>query len=813
MYAMQSPQQVLERVQQRLDLNLPLICLFLLPAFHPLLKPTLTLSSDGLVHLYRLVALDSAVNQGLLFPRWMPDLTFGYGLPLFVYYSPLSYYMPEVLHIFGLNAVYAMNASLALSLLVGAWAMYLFVRDVFNPMAGLVASVAYAYAPFQLLNMYSRGSPPTAWGMAFFPLALWAYQRLIRSQRAARVHLLLVALILAALFLSHNITTLIFSPLLGGYVVIFLWFKGDRQRLVGASLAAVLGASLAVFFLLPAMAERSLVQLDRLTTPPGFDYHFHFLTLSDLLRLPPPVNTGHLNPEAPSSIGLPQLVLALLGLSGAWLYKGRARRGIVLFSGVWLFVSIFMLLPASVGLWDRLPLLAFVQRPSRLLSLSAFLMAVLSGALFGALQARARESRLAWLTFPLTVVALLIIVGGSLSLLYPRYYDLASTSPTLTDMMAYEHASGTIGTTSFGEYLPVWVRQVPQDSPLENLYRSGGTLDRLDRSYLPAGARVESAIFDANRAQLTIISPQAAQLVFHTFYFPGWRATINGQETGTFPVSERGLLGLAVPAGESRVELRFGETPTRLIADMISALGVSIWLALMMVAIYQKLNRQASPRLIERGRSDIAGPGAPVVQGAQVDVVHREFAPAQAAIMPLWQVTALVGLALALTLFKSLYLDRFPSPFKQHFGGSQDVRLETRLDINFGDQFVLLGYDLPYSTVVAGEPLDLTLYWQAQKQQPTTYSSMAQLLDSRGNVISAQDNLHPGQYPTNLWQPWGYVTDPHSLPVSPDTPPGRYFLSVGLYEPDTWRRLPVVDSPYPEWTDAILIGPVTVVSK
>jgi hypothetical protein len=771
------------RQVRRLDLNLPLICLFLLPAFHPLLKPTLTLSSDGLVHLYRLVALDHAVSQGVLFPRWMPDLVFGYGLPLFVYYPPLSYYIAELPHALGLHTVFAMNASLALSLLVGAWGIYLFVRDLFNPTAGLLAAIAYAYAPFQLLNLYSRGSPPTAWGMAFFPLVLWACQRLIRAPRSTLVNLLLVALSVAVLFLTHNITTLIFSPLLGGYLLVLLWSEQDRQRLGSVGLALTLGVTLAAFFLLPAMAERSLAQLERLTTPPDFDYHFHFLAPSDLLSLPPPINTGHLNPEPPSSIGLPQLALALLGLGGLWRSRDRAQRGVILFSGLALAASIFMLLPASVSVWDHLPLLAFVQRPSRLLSLPAFLMAVLSGALLGV---RGRDHRLTVLPFTLTIGALLLIIGGSLSLLYPRYYELPSTNPTLLDMMAYEHTSGTVGTTSFGEYLPVWVRQVPVDSPLEPLYRSGAPLDRLDRAYLPVGVQVKSVTFGANHARLTLISPEATQLVFHTFYFPGWRATVNGQKTDTFPVSERGLLGLSIPAGESRIRLRFGETSIRLVADVISVLGVTTSLALAVIVLYQKWRKRARPDLVD---------------------VHPTPAPASS-----WrQIAVLAGLALALTLTKSFYLDRFSTPFKRQFNGPQDTPLQVQLDANFGDQFTLLGYDLPHSTVTAGGTLDLTLYWQSREQPIRTYSSLAQLIDSEGNVVSAQDNLHPGQYPTNLWRPWGYVTDPHSLSLPPDTPPGQYILIVGLYEPDTWRRLPVVDPASQQWTDVIPIGPVTVV--
>src|SRR3712207_5820218 len=54
---------------------------------------------DSLIHLYRLVELDHLLRQGLFFPRWMPDLVYGYGYPLFNFYAPLSAYLSEAIYL------------------------------------------------------------------------------------------------------------------------------------------------------------------------------------------------------------------------------------------------------------------------------------------------------------------------------------------------------------------------------------------------------------------------------------------------------------------------------------------------------------------------------------------------------------------------------------------------------------------------------------------------------------------------------------------------------------------------------------------
>ena len=58
----------------------------------PLLQNAWLCMDDGALHVYRTVALDRALSDGLLYPRWFPDLAYGYGFPFFNYREPLGYY-------------------------------------------------------------------------------------------------------------------------------------------------------------------------------------------------------------------------------------------------------------------------------------------------------------------------------------------------------------------------------------------------------------------------------------------------------------------------------------------------------------------------------------------------------------------------------------------------------------------------------------------------------------------------------------------------------------------------------------------------
>ena len=48
-------------------------------------------------------------------------------------------------------------------------------------------------------------------------------------------------------------------------------------------------------------------------------------------------------------------------------------------------------------------------------------------------------------------------------------------------------------------------------------------------------------------------------------------------------------------------------------------------------------------------------------------------------------------------------------------------------------------------------------------------------------------------YPTDQWQAGQYILDEHLIPIDAATPPGRYWLKVGLYSPENSERLTARD--------------------
>lgn len=94
-----------------------------------------------------------------------------------------------------------------------------------------------------------------------------------------------------------------------------------------------------------------------------------------------------------------------------------------------------------------------------------------------------------------------------------------------------------------------------------------------------------------------------------------------------------------------------------------------------------------------------------------------------------------------------------------------------------------------------GDSLALSLYWQSAGPTESPLTVFVQLIDSTGFLRGGQDNQPVwGTYPTDQWQAGEGIIDKYELSLQADAPPGVYQVWVGLYNPQTGERVPVLDA-------------------
>jgi uncharacterized membrane protein len=250
---------------------------FWLPLLQPLVQAgRMTCSYDGALQFLRAAQLDMLAQRGLWWPRWLPGMVFGYGYPLFNFYPALSLYPVLILHRVGLSLLQGWNLSLALSMLASGLTMYLWTKQTVGQRGGFIAAIAYMLAPYQLYDVYWRGTITESLTLPLMPLVLWAALRASESHRWR--YALMGALAYTSILLMHAPAALIFTLVLPFYFLMLLWRVQGRRavvlRLVGL---VTVGFGLAAFFLAPAFLERGQVQLWRASTLGGMDYSKYFL--------------------------------------------------------------------------------------------------------------------------------------------------------------------------------------------------------------------------------------------------------------------------------------------------------------------------------------------------------------------------------------------------------------------------------------------------------------------------------------------------------------------------------------------------------
>ncbi|MEA3345333.1 MAG: 6-pyruvoyl-tetrahydropterin synthase-related protein [Chloroflexota bacterium] len=602
---------------------LPLLLVFLLSsgAWLPLLHPGFLSTRAGGDSPFLLIRLDQLVRNlraGVFPVRWMPDAAYGLGYPFFNYYAALPYYLAAGLVLWGWGPIAALKITQAIGFLASGAAMYILGRCVFQRRASaLLAAVAYVYAPFHLVNVYMRGdSLSEFYAFVWYPLLGWALLRL--RERASAGNVLLLGAAYGGLILTHNISALIATPVVIAYALLLLSdgdFGVNRRKFLLAGLAGgLLGLGLSSWFWLSAFLERDLVQLQEMTT--GY-FHFagHFRG-ADLIQRHWLFDYTTGGDHTPFCMGLIQALLSGLGslaLIGGWVKRRRIaphpfgyRQGA--FALFLLLFTTWCITPLSRLLWEHLPLLELAQFPWRFLSLQAVFAALLTGCLAEGLAlpspacapvpARTCAGTGDWVQADRAQwtgkrradwwVALLLsgmMMAAALGNLRPEWMAIGEGDVTPDRLRLYEYFTSNIGTTVRWEYLPRWVETRPFTSAV---FLNHG---RKPPPMALEGEMSEAHLLDSGPTwemwNIAVTSPEA-RLAFHTHYFPGWRATVDGSPHPLSPVEGWGTIGLSLPRGRHRVVLRLGRTPLRWAGELISLLALIAAAVLLVLCVCRR---------------------------------------------------------------------------------------------------------------------------------------------------------------------------------------------------------------------------------
>ena len=347
----------------------------------------------------RVFEMGKMLANGTFPVRWVPDLGYGYGYPIFNFYAPLAYYVGGAFMLLGFDALLATKIMMALGVILAGVFMYLLAREFFGRLGGIVSGLFYTYAPYHALDIYVRGDVAEFWAYAFIPLAfLGLYKR----------SLIVGSLGFAGVILSHNLTALMVAPflLIAGLLLIIFSKKETRiHNTLYIILYTFLGLALSAFYWIPALLEMKYTNvLSQIGG--GADFRDHFVCLSQLWSSQWGFGGSAKGCIDGLSFMIGKLHILMTGLVLVLFLFGRLKqhKGIILFSLISFPSSLFLMLETSKSVWEVIPAMAFFQYPWRFLILASFSSSLLAGSLV--VLSSSLKIKPYWLAFPL--IALLL---------------------------------------------------------------------------------------------------------------------------------------------------------------------------------------------------------------------------------------------------------------------------------------------------------------------------------------------------------------------------------------------------------------------
>lgn len=533
-----------------------IILVSLLPFIFTFSTSQFLYTQDGWSHLARGGAFYKALLDGQMPVRWAGDLNYGYGMPLFDFVFHMPYLVMTPFIFLGFGLVNALKITTLVSFVFSGIFMYLFAREFFkDEKKALLVAIFYQFFPFRLVEMFVRGSIGEMFAFTFLPLILYGTALFInKSTLRALVY---IALGTAGMVLSHLATGSVFLAISGVFILLF---SESIKKAFVALCAMAAGLGLSAYYWIPAIVDHkytygSLFAKDL--------YAAHFVPFLNFF-IPNFFNDQSLRiGDVPIQVGLFHSIGFLIACWALFVLRKvkSIDKKIIVFCLVIIFLAFFIMQPVSLFIWQNVPLFEQFQFPWRFLGAVGFATSILA---------------IYFLSIPLfkkravIVVLLIAVVGTTAWYWYPQ---LGFRTIREADYWNYP-----LDTTYFGETNLVWSAGGAKAYPKERVEVIGGN------------ATVSKIQKKSNAHSYTIDAKESSRIVDHTQFYPGWKVLVDGQSV---PIqfqdpSYRGEITYTIPGGRHAIQVLFGETKIRMIADVVSIVSLLFIIGLLTIKKFNK---------------------------------------------------------------------------------------------------------------------------------------------------------------------------------------------------------------------------------
>lgn len=507
----------------------------------------------------RLYEMSLCFKDGQFPCRWVPDMGFGYGYPLFNYYPPLPFYIGQIFLFLGFSFINTAKILFILAFVFSGIFGFLLGRELWGKYGGYVVSAFYIFAPYHALDAYVRGALNEFWALVLFPAIFWAVLKLIKT--GEKKFVLMLSLFVGFLLMSHNAMAFFFAPAIACWSLFLVWFfKKDCKVLSKVLIGGFWGLGLASFFTLPALLEKGLVHIETMLMG-YFNYLAHFATLKQLFfsRFWG-YGPSWWGPEDMMAFSIGQahwiiLLVSLVIFGILWKKKREENFKLLLFLTVFFLGYAYLAHSRSTFFWKIFPPLEFVQFPWRFVGISVFFASIASGSLIFLAKTESKKLILA-------AILILLVAGMNISFFHPERIIKISDSEKIFSEKGWHK----LQTDAIFDYLPIDATLPPAEkAPEEPVIVSGEAKVRNFKK----GSDWLSFAVDVESEKALVKAP--------IYYYPNLKLLVDKKLYDFNYDNELALPVFELEKGSHSINLKIENTFIRKVSNLISFFS---WLAI-----------------------------------------------------------------------------------------------------------------------------------------------------------------------------------------------------------------------------------------
>lgn len=558
---------MIKRILDKLSNIIPiLLILAIIPAAIKLVTPlSFTFHDESqIVNLHQYI---QTIDLGQFPPRWALDVHFTYGSPYPEFNYQLPYYVGYLFSKIGFSLFDSYTLTLALSLFIGAFGMYLFAKKYTTSFAAAAAAILYTYTPYRAIDVYVRGTIGESFALAVFPWILYALARLQEKQNLKNI--LILGISVSALILSHQPSTAFGLPILVGIYFLVELLRKNFKFIIALLAGLFSSLLLTSYYLIPVFAEKGFIKE---VLP--FNLYDHFPFIWQLIYSPWGYGASNWGPYDDMSfqIGIVNLVV-LLGAIVLLIIKSiknkKAEKGYLFATLLATFFVIFMMNIRSSFIWNIFPFTNAIQFPWRLLSITTILSAVLFVFFIKNLPKK----------ILVIFSSIIIIASFSLTIAYFRPGEVTSTPDDYFLRRYLPNQVLQSGEKVSSEYLDYTENYMPL--PVDAVRPTD--IPNAKVTSLLQAAQIN--IIDSNpfNTKASIKGDIDSFININNFYFPGWDISVDNKSVDVI-LDQYGAMKVFVPAGDHFLTIKYLDTPIRRISNIISLVA---WISVVFLIIKQ----------------------------------------------------------------------------------------------------------------------------------------------------------------------------------------------------------------------------------